>query len=213
MPKAKFGSLANHRFFIFSISLLLLLLVYPLHSQTCELLQAVRSTVNEAKPFSVEFTQQVFYDQELSIEESGLIKFKDIKTMRWEYQDPDTKIAVINNDDYKFYEEDINQLTVGKINANNKKWIWQLLFADELIDTVRCDNEKRIIYIKDRDAGMDFEVYVDKENLLSKVVHLDPTGALNIYLFKQYKKNIEIKPGDFDITVPDDAEVVHAEDL
>jgi outer membrane lipoprotein-sorting protein len=190
-----------------------LLFASPLASQTCDLLQKVRGAVNQAKPFAVEFTQQVYFDTELSIEESGLIKFKDIKKIRWEYQDPDVKIAVIHNDQYKFYEEDTNQLTIGSITGNKKKWIWQLLFADDLNDSISCDNKKKIIYIKDKKEEMDFEVHVGGGYLLTKVVHRDPTGALNVYLFSGYKKNVTVSPADFDIAAPDDVEIIHAEDL
>lgn len=195
------------------VLLLALIFTIPIASQTCDLLQEVRATVNAAKPFSVAFTQQVYYDTELSIEESGTIVFQDIKNIRWEYKEPDVKIAVIHDDEYKFYEEDTNQLTIGKINSNKKKWIWQLLFADELSDSIRCDLNKKIIYIKDPKEDMDFEVYVGDGNLLKKVVHRDPTGALNVYLFSEYKKNITVSNSDFDINVPDDTDVIHAEDL
>lgn len=213
MPKAKSRTLAGRRFLTYLIFSACTLFVYPLASQTPDLLKEVRDSLNKVKPFSVEFTQQVYYDQELSIEESGLITFQDIKKIRWEYQDPDVKIAIIKNDEYKFYEADTNQVSIGKINANNKKWIWQLLFADDLTGSIRCDKIKKIIYIKDSDADMDFEVYVDDDNLLSKVVHRDPTGALNVYLFSGYKKNISVAPIDFDIDVPNDAEVIRTEDL
>jgi len=207
------ASPVGHRRSLFIAFALFLLASHSLFPQTCRLLTAVRETVNQITPFSVAFTQQVYYDQELSIEESGIIKFQDVKKIRWEYRDPDLKIAVINGDQYKFYEEESNQVTIGKINASNKKWIWQLLFADEISNAVRCDEDKKIIYIKDPSADMDFEVYVGEGNMLSKVVHRDPTGALNVYIFSDYHQKIALTDADFTIETPGNVEVIQAEDF
>jgi len=80
-----------------------------------ETIKTVRDSLNEIKPFKVNFTQQVYTDEELDIEESGEIIFKNDQLLKWTYLDPDYKVFLLEEDNYQFYDEDNQQLMIGKI--------------------------------------------------------------------------------------------------
>jgi outer membrane lipoprotein-sorting protein len=168
----------------------------------------VRSALNAIKPFKVDFTQQVFIDEELEIEESGSILFKNSKVLKWTYKDPDFKIFLLTKDEFQFYDKENNQLTRGKISEKNQQWIWQLLFSDEISPYIRCDEKQRRIYVKHKAEDMDFEIQVDENSFLKKVIQYDSAGAKYIYYFKTYKKKVKVSKKDFELELPSDVDII-----
>ena len=66
--------------------------------------------------------------------------------LKWTYLDPDYKVWILIGDDYKFYDRENEQLTIGKIEKKNQKWIWQLLFSEEVSEFIRSDEKKMKIF-------------------------------------------------------------------
>lgn len=182
-----------------------------------DLLFKVRRELNKAAPFCLDFTQQVFDGTEMITEESGTISFVDINKVKWVYTDPDDpnnkdyKIFLIDHNKYMFYEKEENQLTKGIIKDNRQKWIWQILFADSVTDKIKCNDNKRIIYIKNEDEGIDLTVYLGKNLLPKRVIQLQGVGVRYEYLFGNYKVKFNFNKEIFELKFPKDVDVVFLE--
>jgi outer membrane lipoprotein-sorting protein len=172
------------------------------------LIDKVRDSIDRIKPFKVAFTQQVFDEDQLEIEESGEIVFKDQKTLKWTYLDPDYKVFILMGDDYKFYDRDNEQLTIGKIKDKNRQWLWQLLFSKEMAGYIKPDNKNMKVYLKNEPDKLDIEIEIDNEFLPVKAIQKDPSGVIMVYHFKDYMKKIKITDQIFKLEVPEDTDVV-----
>ncbi len=180
-------------------------------------LEKVRHALNRIKPFRVCFVQQVYGDEQPDaealpdIEESGEILFKDDRNLKWTYLKPDLKVFLLENENYKFYDEDNEQLTVGKLKDRGGQWIWQLFFSDDISRYTRLDHTGKIIFIKKEDPQepLNVEIHLNKEYLPVKVIQQDRgTGARMVYTFTDYKENVEIPANAFELDVPDDVEII-----
>jgi outer membrane lipoprotein-sorting protein len=175
---------------------------------TPTLITEVRNSIDRIKPFKVNFTQQVFDEGQLEIEESGEIVFKDKKTLKWTYLDPDYKVFLLIGDDYKFYDRDNEQLTIGKVTDKNRQWLWQLLFSQEMVDYIKTDDSSRKVYIKNETDNLDIEIEINSEYLPVKAIQKDPAGVTLVYHFKDYKKRLTITEEIFTLEVPEGVDVV-----
>lgn len=172
------------------------------------LIEKVRDSIERIKPFKVKFVQQVFDEDQMEIEESGEIIFKDQKTLKWTYLKPDYKVFLLEGDDYKFYDRENEQLTIGKVKEKNRQWIWQLLFAKEMAEYIKTNSEQKRIYIKYETDNLDVEIIINNDFLPVKAIQKDPSGAVLIYLFKDYREKIKIADSTFDLKIPAGVEVV-----
>ena len=172
------------------------------------LITEVRNSIAAIKPFKVNFVQQVFDEDQLEIEETGEILFKDHNTLKWTYLDPDYKVFLLQGENYKFYDRDNEQLTVGKIKDKNRQWLWQLLFSQEISPYIKTDRKNKKIYIKDEPGALDVEILVNSDFLPVKAIREDPTGVKMVYHFKEYKKRINLSADTFTLAVPPGVEVV-----
>ena len=189
---------------------ILMLLVFFLNisGQSTSLLDEVRSALNTIIPFRVDFIQQVYIDDELEIEESGYILVRDLSHLKWVYMKPDDKIFLIEENNYRFYDRENNQLLKGKIEEKRQKWIWQLLFSDTIADSIKCDRFNKRILIEKEDEELDFEVFIGSRMLPGRVIQKDPSGARYIYLFENYQGKTAISKSDFQLDLPDDVEII-----
>jgi len=186
-----------------------------------ETIKTVRDSLNQLKPFKVNFTQQVYADEQLEIEESGEIIFKNDQLLKWTYLDPDYKVFLLEGDNYRFYDEDNQQLMMGKIKDRSQQWIWQMLFSDDIfrdyLVNVKWDKTRKKIHIKNNpaartgdsiDIAIDIEIIIDDDSLPITLIQADPSGARIVYHFKEYKPKIKIADDTFRLKVPDDVEII-----
>ncbi len=172
------------------------------------LIEKVRESIERIKPFKVKFVQQVFDEDQMEIEESGEIIFKDQKTLKWTYLKPDYKVFLLEGDEYKFYDRENEQLTIGKVTEKNRQWIWQLLFAEEMAGYIKTDEAHKRIYIENEADNLAVEIVIDSAFLPIKAIQKDPSGALLIYLFKDYREKIKIADNTFDLKIPAGVEII-----
>jgi outer membrane lipoprotein-sorting protein len=184
-----------------------------------ETIKTVRDSLNRIKPFKVNFSQQVYTDEQLDIEESGEIIFKNDRFLKWTYLDPDYKVFLLEGDNYQFYDEDNEQLIIGKIKDRSHRWVWQMLFSDDIFRDylVTWDKARKKIHIKNNptsrtgdtgDIAIDIEIIINDDSLPVTLIQVDPSAARIVYHFKEYKPKIKI-PGDtFRLSVPDDVEII-----
>jgi outer membrane lipoprotein-sorting protein len=174
-----------------------------------KLLIQVRQQVSRIKPFKVDFIQRVYLEGEMEIEESGEILFKDQALLKWTYLNPDIKVFILENDRYSFYDQESNQLIKGKVTENNRRWIWQLLFADEISDHITCHETERKIVIDDENDDLNLTIHIGDDGLPVKVVQMDVSGARYEYIFKKYRIRIKSDDSDFKLVLPDDVDVIN----
>lgn len=185
---------------------------HPPDPAVAAIVKNVRRALNRIKPFRVDFVQQVLTDGDMDIEESGDILFKDERNIRWTYLEPDEKIFLLQGEDYKFYDRENEQLTVGKLEEKNRRWIWQLFFSDDLLPHTTADTSRRILTIhkKDETGDLDIQVFLDARSLPVRMIQTDPgSGARMIYFFKNYRENVPVPPDTFRLEVPDDVEIIN----
>jgi len=190
-------------------------------------IKKVREALTQIKPFKVLFVQEVFTDEaeQPDIRESGEIIFKSDRALKWTYLAPDYKVFLLEGDDYRFYDEDNEQLIIGKIQDKSRQWIWQVLFSDDLARSsqINWDDTDKTLHIRHDpdanpaekgewgDAAIDIEVTVNGDFLPVKVLQKDPAGARILYYFNEYTPHAEINDETFRLTVPDDVEIIREE--
>lgn len=184
-----------------------------------EAIKTVRDSLNQIKPFKVNFSQQVYTDEQLDIEESGEIIFKNHRLLKWTYLDPDYKVFLLEGDNYQFYDQDNEQLIIGKIKDRSHRWVWQMLFSDDIFRDylVTRDQAGKKIYIKNNpdsrtedtgDITIDIEITIDDDSLPITLIQDDPSGARIVYHFKEYQSKIKIPDDTFRLSIPDDVEII-----
>jgi outer membrane lipoprotein-sorting protein len=188
------------------------------HAATVESIKKTRESLDKIKPFKVDFIQQVYTEEgknaRIDVEESGEIIFKNDKELKWTYLKPDFKIFLLEGSEYRFYDEDNEQLTIGKIKDMGRQWIWQLLFSDDVYrySSVRDDGNRKTIRIKNDKDSLDIEITVDEVFLPVHVVQIDPSGARMIFHFKNYRPHFLIPADAFQLKVPQGVEVVREDE-
>jgi outer membrane lipoprotein-sorting protein len=184
-----------------------------------ETIKTVRDSLDRIKPFKVNFSQQVYTDEQLDIEESGEIIFKNHQLLKWTYLDPDYKVFLLEGDNYQFYDEDNEQLIIGKIKDRSHRWVWQMLFSDDIFHDYLVTWEKahKRVHIKNNpnsrtgdtgDIAIDIEIIINDDSLPITLIQDDPSGARIVYHFKEYQSKIKIPDNTFRLSVPDDVEII-----
>lgn len=168
----------------------------------------IRNSINKSQPFKVSFIQQVYYDDELEIEESGEIIYHSINKLKWIYLHPEHKEFIIIDNNYQFYNQEDNELTIGQIEKKNQQWIWQLLFSDEISSHIKEDKKNDRIYIKKEADDIDFEIIIGKDLLPKMAIQKDATGIKYIYSFSNYKKKIKTENDDFILKLPENVDII-----
>lgn len=209
MPNTRIGKVIFVLLCVFTASGFQL---FPANSTSAaDVIANVRQALNTIKPFSVSFVQQVYTDKQVDLQESGDIIFKDHNQLKWTYREPDYKVFLLNGDDYKFYDEDNEQLTLGKVKDKSQQWIWQLLFSDDIIPDSRWEATTATLHIVNSKQDVNIHVTVDRQFIPIKVTQEDAAGARMVYLFNGYRKNITIPPDTFELKIPPEVEVIQDE--
>ncbi len=177
------------------------------------MVKAVRAALTGIKPFRVTFVQQVFSDREMDIEESGSILFEDDQHLKWIYRVPDYKVFLLVNEDYRFYDEENEQLTVGKVKRKSRQWIWQLLFSDDMGPYTRTESDGGVkkLYIKKEEGenALDVEIHLGDDFLPVRVIQVDPTTDVRmVFKFGPYEGNVRVPENAFELKVPTDVEII-----
>lgn len=178
-----------------------------------ELMRRVRAAVAASQPFRVEFTQQVYVDGELEMEESGFILFAGRERARWEYLHPEPKVFLLEKDRYQFYDREANQLTRGRLGEAGERLAWELLLAERPGDTVAWDAGRRAIRLRlpggaDNGAGQELLVIVGPDSLPERLEQTAEGGITTVTLLRGYRRRVALDAGAFALDLPADAEIV-----
>jgi outer membrane lipoprotein-sorting protein len=175
----------------------------------CPALDAARAAMQSMKPFRATFTQQVYYDEELAIEESGDLLFVDPNRIRWTYRDPELKIFLLEAGRYRFYEPEASQLTLGTMTGGQGGWIWRLLASTDADVVESCPPSGKELVLRDPEHGTRFRLRLDRQHRVVQVEHTDSGGARHIYILRDYLARVTVTENDFQLEIPKDTEVVN----
>jgi len=208
-------SSGRHRFLAISIMAFLAVSVsqprlFPREQQlSCAALEAARSVMQKMKPFRAEFVQQVYYDEELAVEERGDLLFVEPRMIRWTYREPELKVFLLDGDGYRFYEPAARQMTVGSLKGRRGGWIWQLLVSSDPNVVEACPPSGKEMILRDPVDGTSFRVRLDDERRIVRVEHQDAGGARHVYLLSDYQPRVEVGSDAFTLDPPPGTEVVN----
>jgi outer membrane lipoprotein-sorting protein len=190
----------------------LLLLAVLLHSRPGgdDFLKRVRDKILLSQPFRSDFVQQVYIDEEKTLEESGFIIFADRSRVKWQYLDPEAKTFILEDGSYRFYDSANNQLTRGRIGERGEQLIWELLFSDRPGNASSWDASQRTIRLRlDGENGeQELKIKVGADFLPERVEQTSANEVTTVYLFRNYRIRIALAPGEFDLALPGDVEII-----
>ncbi len=169
-----------------------------------ELMRPLRAAILASQPFRVDFTQQVYVDGELEMEESGVIVFAHRELIKWEYLDPESKIFILEGDRYRFYDRENNQLLLGRVDANGEQLIWELLLAEQPGGAVRWDAASRTVFLSvpGQEEAQQLQVLVGADFLPQRVEQASGNGLTTVYRFRDYRRRVALAADEFDLHLP-----------
>ena len=175
-----------------------------------DFLQRVRDRILQSQPFKTDFIQQVFSDEEKILEESGVIIFADRSRVKWQYLNPEAKIFILKDGNYSFYDRENNQLIRGRIGARSEQLIWELLFSDRPGNASSWDAKQRTIRLRLGGEGgvQELKIKVGADYLPERVEQITVNEVTTVYLFSNYRSRITLTPGEFDLALADDVEII-----
>jgi outer membrane lipoprotein-sorting protein len=175
-----------------------------------DFLQRVRDKILRSQPFQADFVQQVYVDEEKTMEEKGTLVFADRSRMKWQYLDPAYKTFILKNGGYSFYDRENNQLMKGRIGAQREQLIWELLFSDRPGKSSGWDGAARTIRLRlDGENGVEeLKIKVGADYLPERVEQTAVNEVTTVYLFRNYRCRLTLAPDTFDLSVPPDAEIL-----
>jgi outer membrane lipoprotein-sorting protein len=176
-------------------------------------LQRLRAKIVQSQPFKADFIQQVFVDEEKSLEESGIIVFADRGRVKWQYLDPTVKTFILENGRYRFYDQELNQLMRGRIGARSEQLIWDLLFSEKPGNASSWDPRSRTIRLRlDGENGVqELKITLGADSLPERVEQTAVNDVTTVYLFRNYQSHISLKSGEFELDLPANVEIIEEE--
>ncbi|MBN2344750.1 MAG: outer-membrane lipoprotein carrier protein LolA [Candidatus Aminicenantes bacterium] len=175
-----------------------------------DLLQRLRGRILEMRPFRVDFVQQVFVDEELTLEESGVIVFDGRERVKWQYLEPESKTFILEGDAYRFFDRENNQLLRGRLGARHEQLIWELLFADRPGASWSCDERRRTLRLRlDGEYGVqELAVTVGADFLPERAEQTAENEVTTVYLFRDYRGRVALADDEFALDLPADVEII-----
>jgi outer membrane lipoprotein-sorting protein len=176
-------------------------------------LRQVRERIRQSQPFRVDFVQRVVVDDEVTIEESGYVVFAGRERVKWQYLKPDYKTFILEDDGYRFYDRENNQLLRGRLGERSRELVWEALFADRPGQACRWDARLRTITLRlDGEGGIEeLKVQVGADLLPRRVEQSAVNDVTTVYEFARYRTRVALAAGEFALDLPADVEVIEAE--
>jgi len=173
-----------------------------------ELLEQLRSKFDSIRDLSAEFVQKtngkniqsgmLFYKKtnKLRINLNSLIIISNGKTS-WSYNKKENKVIISNYDD-----TDPGVFSIDEIVYK---------FPSHCDVTSRVENGERILTLTPNSYTYNFdsiELWLNKEDLISKVLISDPTAGKTEILFSDYELNQNLADSEFSFVPPEGSKVI-----
>ncbi len=189
-----------------------LLAILPAVLAADDFMQRVRARLVASQPFRVDFTQQVLVDEEMTLEESGVIVFAGRDRVKWQYLVPTAKTFLLESGRYRFYDSESNQLLQGSLGERGEQLIWELLFSDRPGSSSRWDPRERTITISlagDAARGVqELQVHIGPDFLPLRVEQTAENDVTTVYIFSHYRPRVTLAPKEFELDLPSDVEII-----
>jgi outer membrane lipoprotein-sorting protein len=187
-----------------------------LKTTTDPFLQRVRARILQSQPFRVDFVQQVYVDEELTLKESGVIVFADREHVKWQYLDPEYKVFILEQGRYRFYDRENNQLLQGQLGERNEQLIWELLLSDRPGSAASWDARSRTIRLRLGDesgaeGAQELKIIVGADFLPQRVEQAATNEVTTVYVFRNYRSRVALAAGEFDLDLPADVEIIEGQ--
>jgi outer membrane lipoprotein-sorting protein len=182
----------------------------PSLAGTDDFMQRVRARLVASQPFRVDFIQQVVVDEEMTLEESGVIVFAGRDRVKWQYLAPAAKTFLLENGRYRFYDSENNQLLQGRLGERGEQLIWELLFSDRPGSSSRWDPRERTITISlaGENGVQELQIHIGPDFLPLRVEQKAVNDVTTVYIFSNYRPRVALGPGEFDLDLPADVEII-----
>jgi outer membrane lipoprotein carrier protein len=157
------------------------------------------------------------------LEERGRVYVERPGRMRWDYRDPERKVAIVDGDRTWLYVEDEAQLYLGRLDENGAL-LPALMAADrrltdwfdaELLAPATSGEESGIrLRLTPRGDAESFQSVVvtlrPPQYAIESAEVLDPAGNRMLYRFSKLRRNKGLEKGLFDFEAPEGTAVVGA---
>ncbi len=173
-----------------------------------ELLKSIQNKFNAAKDISADFQQSANGVKQLSgkfqyrhidkmrLEMNGLIIISDGKS-NWNYNKRENKVIIS-----EVYEDDQSYISLNKLINEYPA----MCNVEE-----KADGEDKSILLKPKSAGLNFNsaaLFVNKENLISKVLIDEPVSGVIEIEFSNYRLNQNLPASQFTFNPPEGSTII-----
>ncbi|MCU0276859.1 MAG: outer membrane lipoprotein carrier protein LolA [Acidobacteria bacterium] len=198
---------------------LLVALLLPIPAQTptapppagdADFLRQVRGRILQSQPFRVDFVQRVIVDEEVSLEESGVIVFASRERVKWQYLRPDYKTFILEGGRYSFYDRENKQLLRGSLGERSRELVWEVLFSEQPGQSCRWNSRERTIRVSLAGEGgiEELTIQVGSDFLPRRVEQSAVNDVTTVYEFRNYRPRVALAAGEFALDLPADVEII-----
>jgi len=151
------------------------------------------------------------------IRESGRVYLRRPGYMRWDYEDPENKTALVLNDETLLYLEDEGQLVRGRIDIEAGMLPELLagdgrlseLFEAEVEDGGVAGTRLRLVPRTEAEVVESVTLTLrSRDHAIESAEVIDPAGNRMDYRFRDLRRNRPLPAGIFDLQVPPGTEIV-----
>lgn len=154
------------------------------------------------------------------VEERGTVVLSRPGLMRWDYEDPEIKVAIIREGAVQMYLPEDGQLILSEVPPDGDL-LPRLLLGEaplgELFEILEADGAApgsfRLVPKSEARTFEAVDVTIDRQGALTSAVVTDAGGNRMIYRFDRWKRNRPVPASTFDLEVPAGTDVVQASDL
>ncbi len=175
---------------------------------------------NHLESLVADFTQS-FESQALGkgIEEEGVLYVKIPGMMRWDYLNPEKKLAICNGSDTWLYLEEDNTVIKGRLDPSKGNIaILSLLsgradlneiFQGEVLSEQEEEEIRVKMWLKQSSDDFDYLIMTigRKRSLIAQIEIIDPIGNKMIYSFRNLRENVPVDSQLFYFSVPPNARI------
>lgn len=181
-------------------------------------LDGLQRWLDETSTLEARFEQTLVADMlGGEVRESGRLFLRRPGYMRWDYQEPERKSALVLDRETLLYLADEGQLVRGRLDEESGM-LPALLAGDGRLrdlfvaETVDGADRRALLRLVPRAAGEAVESVTlrlrSRDSAIEWAEVVDPAGNLMRYEFRDLRRNRRLPPGIFDLQVPPGTEIV-----
>ena len=181
-------------------------------------MSSLKLFVNDVRKSRAIFSQILLDRNDKIIQKSsGTMQFERPGKFRWHYENPYEQLIVGDGETVWFYDVDLDQVTVRKLDIAIGSSPAALLSGGNVIESdfdlneIGLQGELEWLEAKPKIREGSFEsvrLGFTQTGILKKVILHDNFGQTTVIIFSEIEKNPHIKPELFKFTLPKNADVI-----